>query len=322
MRPTASKNQKLISQYPFLTEIMSLSLRDQPFETCYDIDDLTIKYQKADGDLMYRYAQNIGHFNTACVVTNRKNVVARRHEYLFAIDASDTIIRELEWPKSFYDLPRKSDMVYAWQVFWRQRRDKSFTDPIHDKVKYLVWVTVLSWYTQTRDPDSPFGDFKSRDMQITIHGAPNRGFKQLDEASCIEQNLYLTDNLRDHVLCEDPAMHKINGHLAELCRWFQDDVFDTGLKDALDKLKGGGISAHIGSITLLAAKQSGYYRVFLEDGRSHVTYQCRPDQDEMYTLSVGGTLPSIRNLTKSVIRAWQDPQKRTLFISDREVGVI
>ena len=60
MRPNASKNQELTKQYPFVTDILSARMEPHDGNGGTSVNDLTIRVEKADGDLMFRRANNIG----------------------------------------------------------------------------------------------------------------------------------------------------------------------------------------------------------------------------------------------------------------------
>ena len=158
MNPNASKNRQLIKQYPFVSDILSTGM--EPYANIIDeakrVDDLTIRVEKADGDLMFRRANNVGLGDSSCIFQfngNRKNQVMRQGEYLFAIDSKGKIINRVNWPRNDEE-KRKTGEVYGWSALWAVRSTSpfgkpSYTNPIWDKVEQLVWVTVEVWHTDT-----------------------------------------------------------------------------------------------------------------------------------------------------------------------------
>jgi hypothetical protein len=201
MKLNASKNLDLIRQFPFVDKI--LAARMEPYgdpktgviSRMDPIDDLTIRVEKADSHLMYRQAGNIGLGDSSCAfrfTDNRQDQVMRRGEYLFAIDSEGLIINRVNWPRND-DERRTTGEVYGWSVLWVGRimfanGSRDYTDPIWDKVKYLVWVTVEAWHADTRNDDvlgGRFGEFKDRSIHITIYDAPDQGFEKLQEESSV-----------------------------------------------------------------------------------------------------------------------------------------
>ena len=115
----------------------------------------------------------------------------------------------------------------------------------------------------------------------------------------------------------------IDGRLAELCTLFQDEVFFNGMKDIIDKSGVRGASGQFGHVKVLCAEMCGYDRVMLEGADCWVSYQLRPESNTMYVLGMGGTLPNIRHLTKTVVKMWNgDPKNREAFKPDKKVCVI
>lgn len=331
MKANASKNRDLIKQYPFLNEI--LSARMEPFDGARgtSVDDLTIKVEKADGDLMFRRADNVGLGDSSCIFQmkgNRKDQVMRRGEYIFAVDADNRVINRVDWPRND-EARRKSGEIYAWTVLWATKDPsrEMYSNPIWGKVKSLVWVTVEAWHTDTRNDDAPggrFGEFRDRSLHITIYGEPEEGFEKLQENSNVYENLALDSRLMTRgVIDKNHDIVSMGGMLYEMCITFQDEVYFNGMKAILDAGEFRGASGQFGSVKVLAAEMCGYDRVMLEDAVSYVSFQLRPGSKHMYTLGQQGTLPQIRNLVRTVVRMWREkPELRAAFKPDKNVSVM
>lgn len=333
MNPNSTKNRKLIRQYPFVADIMRGWLEPYNYwvrspSEALKVDDLTIQVQKADGDLMFRRANNVGLGDSSCVFQiseKRKDQVMRRGEYIFAVDADDVIINRVAFPRNAAE-GKLSGNVYAWSVLWATKNGQTYSNPIWDKVKYLVWVTVEAWHADTKDDNAPggrFGDFRDRSMKITIYGAPSQGFEKLQEESNVYTNLSLDSRLMiEGAIDNNYDIIAMSGMLSELCIMFQDEVYFNGMKDAFYAGKYRGASGQFGSVRVLCAEMCGYDRVMLEDDTSYVTFQLRPDSKNLYVLGQSGTLPRIRNLVRTVVRMWnQNPESRAAFKSDKDVSV-
>ena len=331
MNIDSRKNVKLLNQYPFANEILKIPLEPAHGNGGVGLDDLTISVQKADGDLLFRKADNIGlgdNGHTFFFEGPRKGQVGKRGEYIFAVDANGKIINRVSWPCNREE-QRGQPPLYAWTVLWTGRANFGgdrdlLTVPIWNKAEYLVWVTVKAWYKGTKDMNRPFGKFVDRSMDIIIYGKPSQGFHKLQEEANVYENLYLDSNtLSQGVFDKDYDIISIGGQLGELCRLFQDDVYFNGMKEVLDKGDTREASCQLGPVKVLVAEMCGYDRVQLEDGSSWILFQLRPGAKNMYVLGVGGTLPQIRRLAKAAVKIWNEkPEIRAAFKPDGNVSVL
>lgn len=327
MRLNSSKNLKLIKQYPFLKEI--LCARMEPFDGIggLSINDLTIKVEKADGNLMYRRAENIGLGEASWMFQeNRRNQVGRQGEYIFAVDSHNNVVNRVDWPRN-KEVRHKGDF-YAWAVLWMSKDDRGHCSrPIFEQVEFLVWATVEAWHIDTNNDDKPdvrFGAFHDRLVHITIYGKPKQGFHKLQEESNIYENLTLDSHvITKGVIEHDHGVISMGGMLYEMCIMFQDEVYFNGMKDILDAGEYRGASGQFGSVEVLAAEMCGYDRVTLKDSISYVTFQLRPGSKNMQVHGQDGTLPQIRNLVRTVVRIWnQKPELQKLFKPNQNVSVM
>lgn len=344
MKPNASKNRKLVKQYPFVAEILKRRMLpdaawtrgeyDDMMRDATRVDDLTIRVEKADGDLMFRRADNVGLGDSSCIFQfkgNHKDQVMRRGEYLFAIDGKGKIVNRVNWPRNDEER-RTTGEVYGWSALWAGRStfpsgEPCYTDPISAKVNCLVWVTVEAWHADTKNDDvsgGRFGEFRDRSIHITIYGEPDQGFEKLQEESSVYTNLSLDSrSMSRGVLDRNHDIVSMGGMLYEMCVTFQDEVYFNGMKDVLDEGNYRGASGRFGTVKVLCVEMCGYDRVMLEDSASFVTFQLRPDSKHMYVLGQQGTLPQIRNLVRTVVRMWnQKPELRAVFKSDKNVSVM
>jgi hypothetical protein len=339
LKPNSTKNTALLKQYPFVADIIKMPLEPTAQSTNHPynyLDDLAIKVEKADGDLMLRRADNVGLGDYSCVfhiTGKRQDQVMRRAEYVFAIGENDKIINRLNFPRNDEEQRRVEGEIYAWMVLFASKmRNASntgnlYTDALCDKTKYMVWVTVEAWHMNTRNDNSPgarFGEFCDRAMHITIYSAPEEGFAKLQENASPYSNLFLDSRMMTRgVLNKNYDVVTIGGMLYEMCITFQDEVYFNGMKEVLDNGKHRGASGQFGSVKVLCAEMCGYDRVMLEDATSWVSFQLRPGSKYMYVLGQQGTLPQIRNLVRTVVKAWNEkPELRDSFTSDKEVSVI
>ena len=321
MRVDAKKNQKLIAQFPFLERIISAQIEPLDDRRGTRVDDLNIKVQIADGDLLYRQADNVGLHGMDSVLFAEKGEkdfeLGRSGECLFLIDHLGVIMDRVDW--SIHDVnhpPR-----YANSALWSHQGNSR-----HNLIQFLVWVTVYNWHEDLRLGDTfreRFGVLRRREMHITIYKAPKDGFLELDEKSSVFENLYLTMNKIYHgIHIKDESLQRIAGRLDELCRLFQDAVFFRGMRAVLQEGQCRGASGQMDSVKVLCAEMCGYERVMLEDDVAWVSFQARSETSGLYTLGLGGTLPQIRNLVMNTILFWNcKPELRDQFQPDPNISV-
>jgi len=229
MKVTHAKNQKLIKQYPLTQKILKRSFQPTltyreavTFADLCRVDDLTIRVQKADGELLFREADNCGLGDNSCVFSLKgphKDHIGRRGEYLLAYSASNKLLKLLEWPETRENAIGQRP-VYGWHVLWQTQRGDSFSNPLYDQIEYLVWVSVRTWHKDTKADDfnARFGKLVERTMDITIYGKPDCGFEKLQRDANPYEHLRLTTRVMTRgAIDNDRMITEISGRLAELC---------------------------------------------------------------------------------------------------------
>lgn len=329
MNTDSAKNERLIKQFPFLSVILAEGM--EPFgEPNHDlIHNLIIKVERADGDLMYYQAENIGLGEASFLCSSKKDresQVGRVGEYLFAIGGNDEILNRLNWPKNDEE-KRKSYMIYGHHVLWGSNSGSMYSNCLCDRTEYIVLVKVSAWYKDTRKDDRPsgrFGQFLGRHLGITVYIKPKQGFSKLREDASVYENLYLKSGiLADGVIRKDIDYITICGMLGELARLFQDEVYSNGLKEMYDKFPTRGGSGIFGSVKVMATDLCGYDRIQLEDSNSWISFQKHDSSQWMSAIGMGGTLPQLRNLVKTVVKKWNEsPDARLNFKSDGKISVL
>lgn len=331
MKPSSSKNCKLVKQFPFLADI--ISVRMEPFDGTPDfrigIQDLTIKVEKADRDLMFRQADNVGLGDPSFIVQaerDRNGQVMQRGEYIFAVGINNRVINRVDWPRNDAERRQIREEIYAHTVLWGKKKDpERYSGMIYDKVKFLVWVTVEVWHTY--ESITRFGEFRDRavNIHVTIYGEPECGFENLYRASNVYENLVLDSNVMMlGIIDRNYDIIMINGMLNEMCTLFKDRVYFNGMRAILDANQSRGVSSgQFGTVKVLAGEVWIHDRVMLKDTVSWISFQLRSDSRQMYVIGQLGTLPQIRRLVMTVVRMWnQNPELREAFKPDQNVSVV
>lgn len=333
MRPDSDKIKKLTKQHPVIAEILTIDFeaRGNVDGSLTRVDDIDVRVERADGNLMFRQARNSGLGDSSFLFTTdgkQKDHLGRRFECMLAVNTKGTIIDVLRWPRNDEEQRGKPEL-YASAIGWyvRDLNRGLMSDPYWDMIESLVWVRVTTWHEDTRKDDGPesrFGELRSRELDVTIYTEPDGGFEKLEKDACFEKNLRLTTRtMTNGVIRGNTEIIRLGGMLDEMCRQFAEDVFFNGMKEVLDGGKVRGASGQFGSTKVLAGELCGYDRVMLEDPVCFVTFQRRPDSDWMYVLGMDGTLPQLRAMIRSMIRAWQnDPTARESFKPDRKISVV
>lgn len=313
MKVTARKNQKLIKEYPFIGAILTRTMMPFAPEVQTHVDDLTIKVEIADGDLMYRKGKNYGLAENSgslqYTAGRNKGQVAKQGEYLFAIDGSGQIINRVDWPRDRDDRKIMGN-PYGYYALWKERDGKArmLSGSLYKETEFLVWVRVHARYDDTKDYCRPFGTFRGRDLTITIYKKPAIGFEQLQHNASVWKNLVLTsDVLMEALFDKDEEVRLIDGSLIELAQIFWEEVYDNGVQEIIDadeKFK-VTLKAQYGNVKFVAGDGiCGYKGVTLEDDHAEIAFNQRPEADCFYVGSVHGTLPQLRRLVLTVVNYW------------------
>jgi len=327
MDANAPKNQQLIEQYA-LKGILQENLPPlgRVIGNISLIDDLHIRVERADGNLLYRRANNVGLGKDESYLFTcdgkHANQIGKRGEYLFAINRYGKIIKRVNWPQDD-DEERSMGHVYAWNALWKTKTGKgTFSNPIGDQVHSLVWLTIHTWHTNTGSLDR-LGNFLTRTVEVVIYLAPKEGFEKLQAESSFQDHVFLDSRfLMRGIFEKDMELCSMSGRLDELCTTFDDNVYRNGMANVLNNGKCRGASGQFGPIKVLCAEMCGYDRVMLQDAMSWMSFQMRPGTKTLYVLGMGGTLPQLRNLVQTVVRLWNtDATMRNAFRSDEEVSV-
>ncbi|NMB91263.1 hypothetical protein GYA37_00245 [candidate division WWE3 bacterium] len=334
-------NQKLIKAYPFVSDILSEQMEPYNGQDDGRLDNLLIiRVQKADADLMFKRAHNLGLGNSdSCAfstIRQHEMHIGKRGEYMFAIDNSEKIINRVDWPRDREE-QRKADQlcVYASDIFWSQRHERIYSGSIIEKVKYLVWVTVEAWYTDNKYTDdkytgnergyrSRFGELLSTSIRITIYQEPEQGFEKLLKESNLYESLVLdTRLLQRGLMMRDVDIITMRGMLGEMCITFQDEVYFNGMKEMREKVEFRSASGKFGAVRVLCAEMCGCDFVTLRDVDSQITFRVYSDFTHMHVVGQTGTLPQIRNLVKTVVRMWnQNTEARNAFKTNEDLYVV
>lgn len=321
MKPDSKKNKKLRKQYPFLESILSMALSPQAGNRGAQINDLTIKVKRADGDLLYREAQNRGCLGnntiTDCTNESRKGQVVKRGEHCFAFSKDGEELNNL--PHDDGSVPAGLP-VYVEQIFWKRITGNSRTGPIFEDVKFLVWLTVEAYYKDNGDKENPYGEFVDRTLEVTIYKEPKAGFFNLYRNSRLEDHLFLSNKvfMRDAVRRER-QLDTLTTRLQELADIFYESVYTQGMEEILEAVDFKGCSGEFGGVSVKATWGLGRVGVGLSNSEIDIEFNIIDETKVMYMNSVYGRLPAIRKLVMNVIQAWTDEEARKTFGPDKSV---
>ena len=318
MKIGSKKYLLTVVQYPFLKYILSQKMEPYNGDGGLSTTEIIVEAEKANGDLLFRRADNVGLGNLSCILYSkgkRKGQVMRRGEYLFIVDRSGKIINRVNWPRNEEEEEEETKVsaIYGW----RRQVD------ISNDLKYFVWVTVEAWHSDKKNDDAPndrVGDFKENIIKITIYSTPKQGFEKLERESDVYWNLLLDNKLMKRgVIDKNLDIVTIGGMLSEMCITFQEEVYLNGMKKVLDEGKYRGASGQFGTVKVFCADDC----ITLKDSTSYITFELRPCSKYVCVHGKRGTLPQIRNLVRTVVRMWrEDPESRETFKSNKNVSVV
>lgn len=324
MKFDSRKIDQLRHQFPFLDRWLSALV---PSVT--DTDDFTIRVQVADSALMYRVADNVGVDDGSYLMPSRPShaaYVGRQQEYLFAVDHTGAIINQLTFAKDREE-HRAKDAVYGCSVLWAMSRDGSYYTyyPLHEKIKYVVWVTMREWCERSVSEDNTqiFGALARRSVEFTVYRAPEQGFRGLESESNLLKDLVIDSrNVLQGVVRHDVTFLQISGMLDEMAAWFQDMVYMNGMKTILDQGQYRAASGSFDRVKVVCAELAGRDRVMIEDAECYITFQGESDTGHLGAQGYRGTLPQIRALVQVVVSLWNfDPVTREQFKPSDNVSI-
>lgn len=104
MKPNSQKNRKMLGEFPFIgRSILSMTVEPWDDADVLRVDSLAIHVEKADGDLMYRRADNVGLGENSFCFSSKKErdgQIMRQSEFIVAVDENDTVVNQVFWPKN------------------------------------------------------------------------------------------------------------------------------------------------------------------------------------------------------------------------------
>lgn len=321
MKPDSSKNKKLRKQYPFLEWVLGMGLVPQAGDRVGQIDGLTIKVKKADGNLLYQETQDRGCLGNKTITDStsesRKGQVIKQGEHLLAFSEDGKPLNTLAHNENANpgDLP-----IYAEQIFWKWIDGERRSEPIFNDLGFLVWVTVVAYYKDTGDTNDPYGEFVDRTLEVTIYKKPKEGFSRLYENSRLEKHLLLSNKvfMRDAVRPKR-QLETMTARLQELSDIFYESVYLQGMQEILEEVNFRGCSGEFGGVSVRAVWGLGRVGVELSNSEVDIEFNIIDDTEVMYMNSVYGRLPAIRKLVMNVVQAWSDEEARKAFGPDKSV---
>lgn len=321
MKPDSKNNKKFLKQFPFLNWLLRQELAPLAGKGGVQVDDLTIKVEKADGDLLFRETQDRGCLGdktiSECNGGARKGQVIKRGEHLFAFSEDGEPLNTLAHNEnvSSENLP-----IYAEQIFWRNIQGDMRSQPIFKDVKYLVWVTVVAYYKDSGDANDPYGEFVDRTLEATIYKEPKEGFLKLERDSRLEDHLLLSNGVfMDDALRKNRQLDGVKAHLQELADIFYEFVYCRGMEEILEEVNFKGSSGEFGGVSVKAGWGLGRVGIGLSNSEIELEFQIVDETKVMYMGYVYGRLPAIRQLVMNVVLTWSDEEARESFGPDKSV---
>lgn len=318
MNPNSKKNRQLIRQYPFLRAVLKQPMLPNPDPMdARSVDNLTIRVEIADEQLMLRQADIVGLGRDSYLYNGHgsQRCVGKQAEYLFAITQGKRIIRRLDWPLPGDDVVASKAPVYGWHVLLKPDAEvPGVTRLLDNEVSHLVWVKVNTWYRDTGNtswPGSRFGQFQSRDLEITVYGPPKCGFAALRERSMSWTHLHISNPLIANGLSrKDPIITQIAGCVVELCSLFVDEVWNNGLGE-MCRDSGGRLAGRLEQTTVRVHPVDNQTWCFVleSDAGTRVEFWIPDDKGSINVRSQNGTLPELRQLVRSAVFTWREKPK-------------
>ncbi len=312
------KNQRLIDQYPFLQPVLS-GLGTKWLHFHQDkVSKLDIRVERADKDLMWRYATCFGLSdgpNTQYRVVDsgkRDGLLMRQHEYLVSVDGSGHAYHHFFW--SDYYVPNKflhfvHDCMFDDVRFYENGDRGHLGTCVAHKILNLLWIRCQSFHKASGNESLPFGDLVDVDVSITVYNKPkNGGFDTLCYSDIFEHFITHENILQTGLYAGNPKFLMMQGMLAEMCQNLVDNVWNKGFKQVFigDKNETRYKEFRLNDIVVTCNMLSGTLAITIEDKSGNmIVLMSREDKDGDYTgffvHKHRGKLPSIRRMVYAVI---------------------
>ncbi len=303
--------KELAEKFPALENILALELEPWSGESVR-FDRVTVRVEPASRELLFRRGANVALGRDRRYLFNKKQGngkrVGRRGEYLFAVDGEHRVANCLIWPQDNPERRRAGD-PFVREIFFQEDPGGG---PLFEQVAYLVWVTVEECYAPTER--GTFGELCGRTAIVTVFPSPTGGFRRLYDEANYEEDLYLNNRIiTEPFALNDPNIVTIRERLSELCRLFQENVYENGLRTLIADGGASRLSNRYGAVLLTCDAGAGPRRFVLETPGCWIGLGLG-SRGELVIRSVGGTLASLRTMIETVVEIWStEPQMRYLY---------
>ena len=280
------------------------------------LEQVSIRVERADPNLMFRVAKNVDPPVFLREVTDPE-LTGSRKEYFYPVNTDGVPGERHEWSLT---------TGFTWGQFVRDIfrshitdwcSDPSFDDLLGEDpfevVGSIVWVSSTIWHRTRKDHNlMPIGEVEPIrvNIDITVYRAPKQGWRSLYLKADPLVNVTLTGHsLWPNHRRTDSFRSVALDLLDRLAIKFDAEV----MREGLWKIIGGktSISGVIGDVRVTATYMITQYSISLESGDSQVSFVGFRQLHHVGFENIQGTLSSVGQMVDKVCAKWSD-------MSDRE----
>ena len=315
MKPNSGEDWKLLQQYPFVDHLVVSHLDDGNWEE--KKPQLTIRVQTLDGALLYRPIKATDPRAPISVLTSSdgENRLGSIKETLYGLGEGNEILNTIKGASTSEERGINPQNFYGKCVF----------EGDIDKYRLVVLISTIDWHKKLDyvDQANCFGEFLSREIEVTIYQMPEQGAFRLLQYARVEDHLVLSHQVLYigvgvSNIQYSQKMYEIQGRLKELVDVFNRLIYQQGMYDMLaandwQEMEGQFEAARVRSWKWVEQRKT---LVRVENGPLAFFVEiCQTDQTQIHFPFpyVEGTLPQIRGMLYALIQEWQDPERRKRF---------
>ena len=275
------------------------------------LEQVSIRVQRADPNLMFRVAKNVDPPNFLREPSDPE-LTGSRTEYFYPINTDGVPGERREW---------SLNQVFTWGQFVRDIFRSHITDwcsgpkfydllgeDPFEVVGSIVWVSSTIWHRRLKDHNlMPIGEAEPvrAEIDITVYKAPKQGWRSLYLKADPLVNVTLSGhNLWPNQPRPDSFRLVALDLLDRLAIKFDAEVMREGLWKMIVGTK--CVSGMIGDVRVTASYMIGQYSISLESGDSQVSFVGIEHLHQVGFEGIQGTLPSVFRMVDKVCARWPE----------------
>lgn len=288
---------ELVRKFPSISA--ALAIVNEGVDTSKDVLHITVA--RMDEDLLGNVALLCDGKRTS-LCDPGSGLLGSQHQLYLAVDANHNIVGRIGAVKADEELRDKTQLRFL------------LLDHL-DSVHYVLRVTVTSWCIRIKDwlgKDSPHGELQRRDVNITVHRAPEQGLKNMLSGTWTDDNFRLHFRNPFDAPMKNPDAMYFSKRLVPSVRSFEQRTFFNGFKDSLPA-QCFHKEFQLGDITYSLSSWDNGKKIRVRFERGDVMLGIAYDgADYLMVDSIDATVSEARTLLEAVTKEWHKRQMQEI----------